>query len=361
MPPHNRQDNDHTELDNLNTGNASSQPPSVAPSQPPSAAFSQPPSVGAAATLPAAQVAAAKFGKHVGSMIPYVQKSLDGCSVDNQKTNDSQAEAEDAKEVLLIAPKQRTGSNKAPVTFATLPAEIQVKIFQEFLRKPTLNFLTVKKVFVMEEGEDYWAVSYHPLTKANDASAYRLKEWIRYVCPAAWTAREDLRRDDEGLRSIPLFPRLNIGMNTQTEIMCFDFHRTGGSTNVPANRFGRFSRELEFSMMPRPYRPGMTAKMARFERIAVQYKAEFLPSTSPLCQVFGCFQTHDPPFAHSISHEEHGNWKFCPTEFAGFLDLFVNLREAFIIYSPPRGLYHQDRLAAKRYLDKATHCKFCYY
>lgn len=346
MPPQHSQGNGHTELVNLNTGNASSQPPSVT-------------AAAAAATLAATQLTAAEFGKHVGSTTPYVHESLDGCSVDNPKDDHSQAEAEDGTGVQLIAAKQQTGPNKARASFATMPAEIQVKIFEEVLRKPTLNFVSAKKTFVVENGEDYWTISYHPLAKAHDPSAYRQKSWIRDVCPAAWTAMQDMRRNG-GIRYVRVFRRLGITMNPETEIMCFDFHRTGGSTNVPANRFGRFSRELEFSMRPGPFRAGMTNTMKRFERIAVPYKTEFLPSTSPLCQVFACFQLvpPDPPIPHSISHRRHGNWRICPTEFVGFLDLFVELKEAFIIYSPPRGLYNAERTAADRYIQEFASCKF---
>ncbi|KAK1753000.1 hypothetical protein QBC47DRAFT_431267 [Echria macrotheca] len=229
-----------------------------------------------------------------------------------------------------------------------LPMETQIMIWKEALRKPNIHFVNVKRKEDPQSripgdgpGErdiEFWRVSLHPVPKGNDHSGFRRMAELATICPAAATAIKLATSEKSRLS----FPHLKwSGIDLQTDLTCFQFMTPTRPPmpHDPVQSFGHWSPSNYWFDAFRLQRDRSAELLRGIRRVAVQWSEKL-----PRCEL----ARYDLVFHCIWCRGSHSNWRFCPLELAGFLDLFDQLEEFYIIV--PYGQSAEHMAESEEYL-----------
>ncbi|KAK3939222.1 hypothetical protein QBC46DRAFT_316342 [Diplogelasinospora grovesii] len=205
--------------------------------------------------------------------------------------------------------------------FLQLPAEIQMAIFVEALRKPQVHFARASPLILWEdellwEDQDHnyhWSLTLRPISgNKKDTSGYRLLQELRTVCASAAAAVRTATIKEE---RIP-FASLSNQIDSSTDLVCLNF--------APGNcDYGYWHPEDQLDD-EKFHHPDLLPKFAGIRKIAVLY-----------CKSYkSCHDLYESVFRCLDLDREHRDWKICPRELLGFLNCFSDLACVYIILRP---------------------------
>ena len=221
--------------------------------------------------------------------------------------------------------------------FRKLPIEIQIQIFTEAIGKPNIQLLTNPKQQYVFNGT--FTVSFHPDRKCQGISGYRRLVTLSLVNRTAYTAVR-LATAKNTVR-LP-FKQLNNRIDGSLDLVFI---------NLPA--FPTPDKNCFHRDYRRPYSRWFNEERQAdsfrgIQKVAFNYdnKAMILWSGHRIhCSVQSFFRCPDAGFLHY----QHLSWKFCPDEFAAFLDCFPDLHEVSIVLDMPRRR-SDDRIRLNNYI-----------
>ena len=217
---------------------------------------------------------------------------------------------------------KKTEATRAPA-FAKLPAELQIMIFHEALRKPQIHFVNAERLEIRpgnERARSIWSLCLTPKDKSGDTSGYRLFDNIEDLGLFSGAAAEVVRKNTLQLHILPLFsPRSNSlwAIDAATDLVVLEFGADkSGKVRFwhPNNRIFSFTSIMDIV--------GIRDQLKGIRRVAFVYGANQQPDAASSESAFQCLQHH---------HGKHANWKFCPEELLGFIYQLSSVEAVYFI------------------------------
>lgn len=204
--------------------------------------------------------------------------------------------------------------------FQSLPLEIQMAIFKEALRKPSVQFLMVEKQISQQRN---WDVKITPVPKRSDPSGYRYLEGLKTVCDAAKAAVRWATIESKSIQ----FRHLPNTVDTATDLFVMEFRRYRDQPWEVMRLRDCFWNPLHEVIRPFLHRGNVRRKFHGMCRAGVTYKyshtsSSYLHATVP----FKCLLGHTANNGSCLT-----SYKICPVELAGFIDCLPDLETFYII------------------------------
>ncbi|KAK1775534.1 hypothetical protein QBC45DRAFT_307928, partial [Copromyces sp. CBS 386.78] len=211
-------------------------------------------------------------------------------------------------------PQKKKKPQVAPMPlFSKLPAEIQIMIFHEALRKPQVHFVKVAREQNPGEGNAFWSVAMKPRDKSGDTSGYRLLDNMEDIALSFPVAAEVMRKNTLELHRLPLLKDGSWMMDAATDLVVLEFD---------SDKSGRM----------RFWHPRNRVYTSVQDVDAIRRQLEGIRKS-----VFPCLSHH---------HRKHSSWKFCPEELLGLIYQLSHVEAVYFIL--------KHRINAKVVIDYAT-------
>jgi hypothetical protein len=234
--------------------------------------------------------------------------------------------------------QQQVTGNYFP-QFARLPVELQIMIFQQALRRPSVHVVMVKRH--KKENETKWSLDFFPMPKKNDPSGFRLAHTLTQVNAVAADAVR-LAMAAFGSAVLPFRNLVGIADGAE-DLLVLEF------THHKYCSYGYFHQVTQFANARGPGEfdeSRVAAQVKYFQKVAITYSSRHDTAMS-LRSVFRCSLTND---------DRHVNLRACPVEIFGLLNCFQSLKEFYIILLPNQDV-HGKRLV-QQYARNFFACEF---
>ncbi|KAK3496359.1 hypothetical protein B0T13DRAFT_495689 [Neurospora crassa] len=203
--------------------------------------------------------------------------------------------------------------------FGRLPAEIQIMIFHEALRKPQVHFVNASR---REVDPATWKLVLKSRNKKGDTSGYRLTENIQHVARDSPVAAEAILKSalQPLLLPIPVRPNDWWKIDAATDLVVFEFGvDKSGKLWLwhPRNQLADLN-PLASHIDSRKVREDLR----RIRKVAFLYGGNKQPSAGSSESVFQCLQHHNG---------RHSGQKFCPEELLGFIYQLSDIEAVYFI------------------------------
>jgi hypothetical protein len=202
--------------------------------------------------------------------------------------------------------------------FARFPAEIQDMVFAEAIRQPNIHIVKASRTLVHDTYNANWSLSFSPMPKRQDKSAYR---WIEGLATVSRAAHAAVVRATSGSQDKLPVKAPGARFNSNEDLVLVDFP----TSRSPTLGFFHPLDQLPGCIFDnlRLGRPGM---LGRVKKIALKYSWR-QPMTHERNCNFRC--RVDNRF-----HRRHHAWHMCPREVFGFLNCLPELQQIYIILEP---------------------------
>lgn len=206
--------------------------------------------------------------------------------------------------------------------FHKLPVEIQLYILKLCVCKPACHTLRMEKQEIKVDGK---VIRWFPILRLNsggkdgDPSPYRVWRTMPWI---ATGARDILLKEMVSPKIIKLggAARSKAIVDVATDVVILQFSYSG-STAFPCNWAAEHIPGLESTLDIGHTR----CSMSNLTRLALRYNVDMNLNDRRIVNPFQC---RCPPSSWS---QHSKDFKFCPLQLAGFLDLFRNLEKFYFI------------------------------
>lgn len=222
--------------------------------------------------------------------------------------------------------------------FPRFPPEIQHRIFTEAIRKPNAHFVMARRVNGRGVRPNEWRLAVYPIPKQQDKSGYRLLETLASVNGEASTA---VRLATSNHQARLPFAALTNRIDGAEDVVVIGFATAyhGHHWREPFCYFHPVNQIISALRFDQDY---SYVQFYYIQKVAFTYNNSLWHMGA---EIFRCSQPH-------MNHE---SWKICPEELFGFLNLFRNLKEVYIILPPGRDSYNKE--LARTYTKNFFTCK----
>ncbi|EAA30773.1 hypothetical protein NCU06147 [Neurospora crassa OR74A] len=233
-----------------------------------------------------------------------------------------------------MSPKKAEPDAVAWPLFGRLPAEIQIMIFHEALRKPQVHFVNASR---REVDPATWKLVLKSRNKKGDTSGYRLIENIQDVARDSPVAAEAILKSalQPLLLPIPVRPNDWCKIDAATDLVVFEFGvDKSGKLWLwhPRNQLVDLN-PLASHIHSRRVREDLKG----IRKVAFVYGGNKQPQAGSSESVFQCLQHHN---------RGHARQKFCPEELLGFIYQLSDIETVYFIL--------HDRVNAKAVTNYAA-------
>lgn len=202
--------------------------------------------------------------------------------------------------------------------FSKLPAEIQIIIFHEALRKPQIHFIKATREQNPGERNPSWTVALKARDKSSDTSGYRLLKNMEDIARSFPVAAEVMRKNILEPHRLPLMPVPKEGswsIDAATDLVVIEFDRDkSGKMRFwhPRNRVYTSTQDVD----------AIRHQLEGIRKVAFVYGGDQQPDAGSSESVFPCLNHHQ---------RKHASWQFCPEELLGFIYQLSHVEAVYFI------------------------------
>ncbi|KAJ4398225.1 hypothetical protein N0V85_006340 [Neurospora sp. IMI 360204] len=217
-----------------------------------------------------------------------------------------------------MPPKKKKPQVVPMPLFSRLPAEIQIMIFHEALRKPQIHFVKVTQDQSPRfmDNDRLWSVILKPRDKSADTSGYRLFDNIQDVALFSPIAAEVIRKNILKLHRLPISKNGSWMIDAATDLVVLEFDPDKSGSRVrlwhPRNR-GYYSN-LDVT--------AIRQQLEGIRKVAVVYGENQQPDAGSSESLFKCLHHHQ---------RKHSSRKFCPEELLGLIYQLSHIEAVYFI------------------------------
>ncbi|KAK5662182.1 hypothetical protein OQA88_8087 [Cercophora sp. LCS_1] len=215
--------------------------------------------------------------------------------------------------------------------FQKLPVELQLEVWYQAFRKPGVHY--IKMTHHLDDDNQLWYLLLKRVHGGWDHSAFRYNLGMAKVCPSAAAAFRLMTKEKMKI-DLP-DPKIPMLVDAATDMVVFEFDPNVIANN-PWNRV--YWHPLVLSLEARP----LVDKFKSIRRVGITYNSDMELANSH--SMFRCRSTS--------THDSCSQGRVCPEEFAGFLDLFRNLSEVYVILTNTKKPPAAERKAHANYVEK---------
>ena len=199
--------------------------------------------------------------------------------------------------------------------FSKLPAELQVMIFHEALRKPQVHFIKATREQNSGEPNPTWTVALMPRDKSGDTSGFRLFDNIEDIALSFPVAAEVMRKNILEPHSLPLLRDGSWSIDAATDLVVIEFD---------ADKSGklRFWHPHNQGFESTPDAGDIRQQLEGIRRVAFVYGGEHQPDAQASESMFPC---------PNHNRRKHDGWQFCPEELLGFIYQLSHVEAIYFI------------------------------
>ncbi|KAK3305622.1 uncharacterized protein B0T15DRAFT_397751 [Chaetomium strumarium] len=202
--------------------------------------------------------------------------------------------------------------------FVRLPCEIQDMIFAEAIRHPNIHIVKASRVLVHDNYNANWGLSFSPVPRRQDKSAYR---WVADLAAVSRRAHAAVLRATRSSQDKLPFKTAGARFNSDEDLVLVEFP----TSRSPTLGFFHPLDQLPGCIFD-SLRLGKLALFGMVQKVALKHAWRHPTAHERNCN-FRCR-------VHHHFHHTHNAWRMCPREVFGFLNCLPKLREVYIILEP---------------------------